>query len=282
MALLVNQTQVPALTVPVNATTADANEVRGNDDTLRAKHNLHDADGTIHVQSSTLAARAAAGVVGRHWYTSDTAQFWYDNGTVWVAAAYAPTASPTFTGTVTLPAGIVWATIPYTAPVADAAGVLTSDGAGTLSFEAPAAGPSWCGRTRRGSVSAATTALMPFNIDGVDFGTDPTTNIPHSLTVNNTQFGSAATQGVVWHVSVSIRGTMLAVDTLVMVQGRYGANSIPVATPPSAYANAAGLVALNATFVVPQLTNNYFTLMLSNYEGVSRNFDYEITVTRLV
>jgi len=68
-------------TQPVNA-----NVVRGNDNVLRSALNAHDADETIHVQSSDLASRPAFGVAGRLWVTPFGAtefELWYDDGTQW-------------------------------------------------------------------------------------------------------------------------------------------------------------------------------------------------------
>jgi hypothetical protein len=64
----------------------DANLVRGNDNIVRNAYVAHDADATIHVQSSNLADRPAAGVVGRKWMTEDAGvvRLWYDTGTGWV------------------------------------------------------------------------------------------------------------------------------------------------------------------------------------------------------
>ena len=72
---------------PVNRVNnvVDANEVRGNDDAIRRAYVAHDADPTIHIQSSTLATRPAAGVAGRIWITADNGfySFWYDDGARW-------------------------------------------------------------------------------------------------------------------------------------------------------------------------------------------------------
>ena len=68
----------------------DANMVRGNDNTLRVAFNAHDADTGIHVQSSTVANRPAAGTAGRLWLTTDAnaVRFWYDTGAAWEEVGY--------------------------------------------------------------------------------------------------------------------------------------------------------------------------------------------------
>jgi hypothetical protein len=86
MATTVGQHSVASFTSPVNGTTPiDANSVRGNDNTLRSSYVDHDADTGIHVQSSTLAARPAAGTAGRKWITEDSGVYtlWFDDGTNW-------------------------------------------------------------------------------------------------------------------------------------------------------------------------------------------------------
>lgn len=68
-------------TGPVNA-----NVVRGNDNLLRLALNAHDANDALHVQSSALESRPAAGTEGRLWatpYLSDEFQLWYDDGSQW-------------------------------------------------------------------------------------------------------------------------------------------------------------------------------------------------------
>lgn len=90
---------------PQNGTSPiDADEVTANDNALRVKHNTHDADDTIHVQGSTLAARPAAGVAGRKWVTRDTGslRFFRDTGSAWEELSYIGTGSDaTITGTFT-------------------------------------------------------------------------------------------------------------------------------------------------------------------------------------
>lgn len=47
---IVAQRQQGVFTVPTNGTPGNADEVRGNDNTLRATYNGHDADPQLHVQ----------------------------------------------------------------------------------------------------------------------------------------------------------------------------------------------------------------------------------------
>lgn len=89
MATTVGQHSVAAFTSPNNGDSLDATVVKGNDNTLRSAYVDHDADTGIHLQSSTLLARPAAGVAGRKWLTTDTGSItiWYDNGSTWEATA---------------------------------------------------------------------------------------------------------------------------------------------------------------------------------------------------
>ena len=73
----VNRWQQAPFTIPINGTSpVDADEVRLNDNSLTGQHNGHDGDATIHVQSSTLASRPAAGLQGRLWFTTDERKLW--------------------------------------------------------------------------------------------------------------------------------------------------------------------------------------------------------------
>ena len=87
MTPLVGQHQLRTFPNPVHGDgPVDANIVRTNDNLVVKTMNTHDADATIHVQSSTLAARPAFGVAGRVWVTTDgTPAIWLDTGAAWVA-----------------------------------------------------------------------------------------------------------------------------------------------------------------------------------------------------
>jgi hypothetical protein len=93
MAETVSNHQTSTFTTPVNGTTGDATVVLGNDNTLVANNNAHDADPSIHLQSSALGSRPAAGTQGRKWLTSDGLKLYYDTGSVWSEIAYLPFSS---------------------------------------------------------------------------------------------------------------------------------------------------------------------------------------------
>lgn len=98
MATTTGSHSVAAFTAPVNGTSPiDANAVRNNDNTLRSAYVSHDADTGIHVQSSDLASRPAAGVAGRKWMTVDAGvvRMWYDTGAAWVESGVVGPSSAT-------------------------------------------------------------------------------------------------------------------------------------------------------------------------------------------
>lgn len=84
---LLLQHQIGSITNPRNGQRPiDANQVRANDVAIATAFNSHDANSTVHVQSSTTAARPAAGVFGRKWMTQDDTLVlgWFDTGTQWL------------------------------------------------------------------------------------------------------------------------------------------------------------------------------------------------------
>lgn len=90
MAETIGQHGIAAFTNPSNGDALDANIVKGNDNSLRAVYVDHDSDPGIHVQSSLIASRPAAGSAGRKWLTTDSGAFrlWYDDGSVWQEISY--------------------------------------------------------------------------------------------------------------------------------------------------------------------------------------------------
>lgn len=100
MAEVVNSWQQGAFTTPINGTTNDASVVLSNDNAVRGKYNSHDADPGIHLQSSVLASRPAAGTAGRKWLSTDGLRVYYDTGAAWSEIAYLPLAGGTVTGAV--------------------------------------------------------------------------------------------------------------------------------------------------------------------------------------
>lgn len=111
MAQTVGQHGVAAFTSPVDGDPLNAAVVVANDNATRGAYVDHDSDTGIHVQSSLLAARPAAGTAGRKWMTTDTGDvnMWFDTGAAWEEIAYLPSAGGTVAGAVTV-TGIITAT----------------------------------------------------------------------------------------------------------------------------------------------------------------------------
>lgn len=85
---LIGQHQQTSFANPQNGQSPiDADVVRGNDNAVTAKHNSHDVDATIHVQTGTLAVRPAAGTANAM-YLDENGRFYRDNGTSWVELPY--------------------------------------------------------------------------------------------------------------------------------------------------------------------------------------------------
>lgn len=103
MATTVAQHQQSSFSTPAFKAALDSSVVRANLNAIGTTLNAHDSDAGIHLQSSSLAARPAAGVAGRKWFTDDGLRLYYDNGTTWSEAAYLPLAAGgTVTGNVTI------------------------------------------------------------------------------------------------------------------------------------------------------------------------------------
>ena len=111
MAQTIGQHGVAAFTSPVNGDLLNATVVTGNDNTTRSAYVDHDSDSGIHVQSSLLAARPAAGTAGRKWMTTDTGavKLWFDTGAAWEEIAYISSTGGTVAGALTV-TGLITAT----------------------------------------------------------------------------------------------------------------------------------------------------------------------------
>ena len=178
MAQTVAQHSVASFTSPVNGTSPiDANQVRGNDNTLRSGYNDHDADPGIHLQSSAVASRPAAGDLGRKWLTTDTGavRLYFDTGSAWAEVSYLPLAGGTIAGNVAI-TGTLSATGLITAS-GGVAGNLTGNVTGNVT----------------GNASTATALATARTINGVSF--DGTANITVTAAAG-TLTGSTLASGV--------------------------------------------------------------------------------------
>lgn len=72
----------------------DATIVKGNDNSIRSKHNDHDNDQTIHFLSGTFASRPAAGTADRKYFSTDSPRrLFIDTGSVWLEVEYVSTST---------------------------------------------------------------------------------------------------------------------------------------------------------------------------------------------
>jgi hypothetical protein len=86
---LIAQNQQTPFTSPSNGDSPiDADTVKGNDNSLTAKHNTHDADATVHVQTGLLSARPAASTPYAM-YLDENKRLYVDNGAAWAEVPYA-------------------------------------------------------------------------------------------------------------------------------------------------------------------------------------------------
>ncbi|NBX31484.1 MAG: hypothetical protein EBR07_01970, partial [Planctomycetes bacterium] len=147
---LVSTHQLSTFTTPVNGTSPiDANQVKGNDNSIKTSYNAHDADTTIHLQSGAVATRPAASTAGQTWLATDSGAvyLWLDNGSAWVEANYLRSTGGTVTGNVSITGtlGVTGATtlsstltiggVTYTFPASQGANqYLKTDGSGNLSW----------------------------------------------------------------------------------------------------------------------------------------------------
>jgi len=147
---LVSTHQLSTFTTPVNGTSPiDANQVKGNDNSIKTSYNAHDADTTIHLQSGAVATRPAASTAGQTWLATDSGAvyLYLDNGSAWVEANYLRNTGGTVTGNVLITGtlGVTGATtlsstltiggVTYTFPASQGANqYLKTDGLGNLSW----------------------------------------------------------------------------------------------------------------------------------------------------
>lgn len=118
----IGQHGIAAFTNPSNGDALDANVVKGNDNSLRSVYINHDSDPGIHLQSSLLSARPAAGTAGRKWMTTDggSVRVWYDTGSAWEEIAYAASAALSNLNANNLTSGTIPdARFPITLPVSN-------------------------------------------------------------------------------------------------------------------------------------------------------------------
>lgn len=279
MAQTIGQHGVAAFTSPVNGDLLNATVVLSNDNTTRSAYVDHDIDSGIHVQSSLLAARPAAGTAGRKWMTTDTGsvKLWFDTGAAWEEIAYVPsvggnaataTALQTprningvaFNGTanitVTAAAGTVTgATLASNVLASSLTSVGTLSG---LTVTAPIAGSvTGASGSTTGNAATATALQTARNINGVAFDGTANITLPVSAADASTLTGATLASNVLASSLTSV-GTLAGLTVTAPITGSVTGSSA------SATGNAATATALQTS---------------RNINGTAFNGTANITVT---
>lgn len=280
MAQTVSSHSIATFTTPVNGSSPiDANTVRGNDNTIRASYNDHDADPGIHLQSSS--ALPAAGVAGRKWLTADAGlhRLYFDDGTAWNELSYISAAGGTVSGNLA-----ITGTLGVTGVLTATGGVL-GNVTGNLT----------------GNASTATALATARTINGTSFdGTaniTVTANTPNALTAGSyltstgTFNGGTARTFAVDATDANTASKVVARDA----NGDFSARIITAALNGNAstvtdgvystgsYSDPAWITALAGSKVTGNISGNAGTATVlataRNINGVSFNGSADITVT---
>jgi hypothetical protein len=211
VAQTIGQHGVAAFTSPVNGDAIDATVVTGNDNSTRSAYVDHDSDSGIHVQSSLLAARPAAGTAGRKWMTTDVGavKLWFDTGAAWEEIAYLPSAGGTVAGALTV------------------TGLITATGGVS------------------GNATTATKLQTPRNINGVAF--DGSANITITAVADASTLTGTTLNSPVVASSLTSVGTLTSLTTsgttsLATSAGALTVRSVPYIWPSSQGAAGTSLV----------------------------------------
>lgn len=166
---LVGQDQISTFVLPVNgASPVDANTVRGQDNTIKTAFNTHDADATIHFQSSLNAARPAAATAGAgaKWIDNDTYRIYYSDGSAWHETAYLSTAGGTVAGNM-----VVSGTLGITGVTTATAAIVANGGISVAGAMTPAAGAIYKGTATGVTIIGQTGVTDDFSIFKPDAAT---------------------------------------------------------------------------------------------------------------
>ena len=265
---------VAAFTSPSNGDALDANVVKGNDNSLRTAYVAHDADPGIHVQSSLLASRPAAGTVGRKWMTTDSGsvKLWYDTGSVWEELATnltALNASNLTSGTVPD------ARFPATLPTVSGANLTNLNASNLASGTVPDA------RFPATLPAANGSALTNLNASNLGSGTVPDARFPATLpaasAANLTNIPAANVTGTFGNVTMSGSGTANLQDGVLQrprIQD-YG----EVRTTPSISAGTLTLNLENGNVFGVSLNANITTLTIQNPSASGTACSFTLALT---
>lgn len=226
MAQTIGQHGVAAFTSPVNGDPLNATVVVANDNSTRSAYVDHDSDPGIHVQSSLLAARPAAGTAGRKWMTTDTGavKLWFDTGAAWEEIAYLPlTGGGTVAGNVS-----VTGTLGVTGLITATGGV-SGNVTGAVT----------------GNAGTATTLQTPRNINGVAFNgsADITiTAVANASTLTGTTLNSPVVASSLTSVGTLTSLTTSGTTSLATSAGALTVRSVPYIWPSAQGAASTSLV----------------------------------------
>jgi hypothetical protein len=262
---LVGTYPIVPFTTPVNGDDLDAAVVVSHDNTTAAALTSHDADGTIHLQSSTLAARAGAGIVGRKWLTTDGLRVYYDTGAAWSEIDYlCKTAGGTVAGATTFSAaatfngGIVSTTGAFSGAVSTGAltvaGGILNTGSPVARFEVTGSGPLG-GAAGVGTelykdgiqtFNRTSAAYATMNIDGADIRLNTNGGSGRILIGTSVVTSAAVGEVVVANAKAYRSANVAGTDTFTLISGGasnqivLGAGSAAVTIGPTIVTGAAG------------------------------------------
>lgn len=260
---LVGQNQITTFVTPVNGTSPiDANQVRGNDNTIKTTYDLHDSDSTIHFQSSLAAGRPAAGTAGRKWINSDTLRVYYDNGVSWDEIAYLQSGGGTITGALAITSN---------SAVALAVGRL---GATTPAFTVDASTASQVAGLKVTGAGTGGTVTVVATDSGAD--TSLTINAKGAGTIG---IGSVSTGAVTITPNTTIAGT-LGITGLVTASA-----NVRISTTTAAqlqfYNSGFGVKVTSGSGLTEILSNGASALSITN-SGAASTFVGTATATRVI
>lgn len=225
MADLVGSYALATFTTPVNAAVVTAATLRGNYQTIATAFNSHDADPSLHWQTTTFAGLPGTGTASKAKYvTTDTRRVYLDltgSGAL-SELAYLPTTGGTLTGALAGTSGA------FSGALTAASGVFGTDPGGAYLVRAGGSG-----RLQSASGTAVELLLVQNTVESWGIGMDAASaslRINQSATTRLT-ISSAGVMAVPGGVSV---GTATLLTTSVALTAGGGASTGTLTNAPSA------------------------------------------------